>query len=60
MVKILTFSKIRVSLPQIDVTPNYHPSSYNSSFSQLVPALVIFTNRTVKTPVSNFNKDWKD
>ena len=25
---------------QIDVTPNYLPSSYNSSFSQLVPALV--------------------
>ena len=40
MVKILTFSKTRVSLSQIDVTPNYCPSSFNSSFSQLVPALV--------------------
>ena len=25
---------------QIDVTPNYRSSSYNSSFSQLVPALI--------------------
>ena len=29
-----------VSLVQIDVTPNYRPLSYDSSFSQLVPALV--------------------
>ena len=32
--------KTRVSLVQINVTPNYRPSSYNSSFSQLIPALV--------------------
>ena len=49
MVKILMFSKTRVSLAQIDVTPNYRPSSYNSSFRQLVPALIftlqhMFTN----------------
>ena len=41
MEKILTFTKTQVSLEQIDVTPNYRPSSYNSSFSQLVPALVV-------------------
>ena len=39
--KIYTFSKTRVSLAQIDVTPNYRPSSCNSSFRQLVPALTI-------------------
>ena len=44
MVKILTFSKTQVSLAQIDL-PNYRPSSYNSSFSQLVPALVIGVGR---------------
>ena len=33
---MVTFSKTRVSLAQIDVTPNYRPSS----FSQIVPALV--------------------
>ena len=33
-------SKTRVSLAQIDVTLNYRPSSYNSKFSQLVPALL--------------------
>ena len=38
--KILTFSKKRVSLAQIDVTPYYCPSSYNLSFSQLIPAVV--------------------
>ena len=41
MVKILTISKTRVSLAQIDVTPNYRPSSYSPSFSQLVPALLL-------------------
>ena len=37
---MLTFSKTLVSSAQIDVTPNYRPSSCNSSFRQLVPALV--------------------
>ena len=40
MVKIYTFSKTRVSLAPIDVTPNYRPSSCNSSLRQLVPALL--------------------
>ena len=33
------YKKTRVSLAPIDVTPNYRPSSCNSSFRQLVPAL---------------------
>ena len=41
MVKLLTFSKTRVSIAQIDVSPNYRPLSCNSSFRQLVPALVL-------------------
>ena len=40
MVKVLTFSKTRVSIAQIDVSPNYRPSSCNSSFRKLVPALM--------------------
>ena len=41
MVKIYTFSKTRVSLAPIDVTPNYRPSSCNSSLRKLVPALAL-------------------
>ena len=46
---MVMFSKTRVSLAQIDVTPNYRPSSYNSSFSQLVPALVVSPNDIAKS-----------
>ena len=34
------FKNLGVSLAQINVTPNYRSTSYNSSFSQLVPALL--------------------
>ena len=43
MVKILTFFK-NSSFTCVDrCHPNYRPSSYNSSFSQLVPALVFIS-----------------
>ena len=47
MMKILLLSKTQVSLAQIEFTPNYRPSSHNSSFSQLVPALVCISSSLV-------------